>query len=331
LCFVSPPRLTKGRGYGYILPVKSFEGVARSARSIAQSPRGRRWLQLGVVAVVLLFFGVALWKLLPDVLAYRDWTLDPTYLALACVIMVARGPVGAYGWWLTLRRLGYRLPFWRSVRVVNFSNMAGYVPGSMWHAVSRVYLAEREGVPRLVSAISVGIEAVMVLLGSLLVGSLSLIGWKDAPIWAGLALLLAILAVMSRPQVLFAALNWLLVRLKRKPLEVSLTARDMFSLLPSFVLNWLMYGVLSWMLVAALDPTLPLAQMPLIAGIFTISWQVGYLTPVPQGVGVREGVIVGLLNGLAGVPVPVAAVSALLARALSILGVAVWAAIGTRL
>lgn len=305
--------------------------AAHNWARLAHSPRGRRWLQLGAISLILVFFAWAVYKLAPDLAEYKSWRFDPFYLLVASLIMFVRGPIGAYGWWLTLTRLGYRLPWWRSVRIVYYSNMAGFIPGSMWHAVSKVVLAEKEGVPRMVGAISVGVESVMVLLGALIVSSLGLFGWKDAPLWYLLVLLVAIMALVLRPQILLRSLNWLLVRLKRKPLDVQLTARDMLLLLPSFVLNWALYGVLCWALVASLIPDLPLSSMPLVAGIFTAAWQLGYLTPVPQGVGVREGVLVALLSSLVGIPVPVATAAALLARVWSILGVAVWAAISTRL
>lgn len=282
------------------------------------------------MALVLVSFAFAVYKLAPDLAEYKDWHFNPYYLLAASVIMFARGPIGAYGWWLTLTRLGHRLPWWRTVRIVYYSNMAGFIPGSVWDKVSKVMLAEKEGLPRLVGVISVGIESVMVLLGALVVSALTLLGWKDAPLWAGLALLVGIMALVLQPQLLLRLLNWLLLRLKRKPLNIQLTARDMLLLLPSFVLNWALYGVLSWALVASLMPSLPLSTLPLMAGIFTLAWQLGYLTPVPQGVGVREGVLVALLSSLVGIPVPVATAAALLARVWSILGVAVWAAISTR-
>ncbi len=310
--------------------MKSFQAVADNARSMVQSPRTRRWLQVGVVGLALIFFGLAALKLLPELGTY-SWQVDPLYLLAAAVIMVGRGPVGAYGWWLIMRQLGYKLPWWRSVRIVYYSNMAGFIPGSMWHAVSRVYLAEQEGVPRLITVISVGFEVVMVLLGSLVVSSFSLLAWHDAPVWVGVALLMGIMALLLQPQTLFKGINLALLKLKRKPLEVQLTARDMLRLLPTFVLNWALYGTLSWALVAALMPDLPLSLLPLLSGIFTVAWQAGYLTPIPQGVGVRELFLVSLLTGLAGIPAPVAAAAALLSRVWSLLGVAVWGAISTRL
>src|SRR5437868_13026552 len=99
------------------------------------------------VALVVLFFALALLSQPPQILRY-NWALDPTYLALAFVLLLLRGPVVVYGWWAVMRVLGYRLPFRTAIRIGYHSALARYLPGQMWYAVSRVYLAEKEGVPR---------------------------------------------------------------------------------------------------------------------------------------------------------------------------------------
>ncbi|MBF6614920.1 MAG: flippase-like domain-containing protein [Chloroflexi bacterium] len=305
----------------------AVKSIAATATHLLQSSRARRWLQVALAALVLLFFGRALYEVAPRLLSY-NWQLDPTYLLISLLIMLARGPIGAYGWWAIVRRLGYPLTWAQSLRLVSISSVAGFVPGSMWHAVSRVYLADKEGMPRLTSVMSMGIETVMVLLGALIVASLSLIGWHDAPVWGGVALLAALLAMVLQPQLLFRVLNWALVRLKRKPVEVQLSARDMLALLWPYLLNWLLYGVMSFAIVAALYPQLSIAYLPVTAGIFTASWAIGYLVVfVPQGWGVREVIITTVLAGLLGLPVAVAAGAALLSRGWSIVGVALWGAV----
>src|SRR5438477_6511897 len=118
----------------------------------------RRGLQALVAGLVLLFFGLALYSQLPLILSYH-WVFDPAYFAVAAIVLIARGPAQVYPWWAIIRRLGYDLPFKTTVRLVYHSALARYLPGQMWYAVSRVYLAEKEGVPRLVTAVSMGLEA----------------------------------------------------------------------------------------------------------------------------------------------------------------------------
>jgi len=100
-------------------------------------------LQIIVTALVVLFFGLALFDIIPRVLAY-PWDLKPGWLAIAFVLLVLRGPVPVYGWWAILKQLGYTLDWRRSTRILYYSAMAGYLPGSVWHAVSRVMF---EGTP----------------------------------------------------------------------------------------------------------------------------------------------------------------------------------------
>ena len=294
------------------------------------SPQVRRWAQVIVTLLVLFFFGLALYEIWPQLASYQ-WHVEPGWLVLALGILVARGPLSVWGWWLILRRLGYPLSFPQSIRIVYYSALAGYLPGSMWYVVSRVFMAEKAGVPRLVGAISVAIESVLVLLATLAVAGLSLAAWPDPPLWA-VAVMIALLAgVIWRPDLFFRLVDWGLKRIGRQPLGVRLSSRDVVLIMIPFVLSWLAFGLIFFALLAALYPGLPLVYEPVVTGIFTVAWLGGYLAIfVPQGLGVRELIIVSLL-AVIGVPAPVATAAALLGRLWSILGVGIWAAISVGL
>lgn len=307
--------------------MKSLTGTANN---LLHSPIARRRLQVAVLALIVLFFALALFSQLPKILSY-NWVLDPAYLALAFVLLLLRGPIVIYGWWAIMRVLGYPLPFLTSIRIGYHSALARYLPGQMWYAVSRVYLAEKEGVPRVITAVSVGIETALLVVGAGIVASLSLIVWRDAPLWLGIVVLAILLALVTQPRLLFAALNWGLLRFKRKPVEVQLSRWDMLRLLWPFTLNWLHYGVMSYALTASLYPALSWTQLPAVVGLFTAAWLIGFLTIfVPQGFFVREGLVITFLTTLLGIPAPVATAAALLSRAWTMLGEAIWAAISTR-
>lgn len=283
------------------------------------------------VAAVLGFFGLALYSQLPDILRYQ-WVFDPAYFALAWIVVIARGPAQVYPWWAIVRRLGYRIPFRRGIRIVYHSALARYLPGQMWYAVSRMYLTDKEGIPRVVTAVSLGLEIALLVVSAGLVASLSLLVWRDAPLWLGAVVLAVLLALVVQPRFLFGMLNWGLARIGRQPIEVELSRLDIMRLLGPFVFNWLVYGLVSFAFTASLYPSLSWAQAPAITGIFTAAWLVGFLTIiVPQGILVREGMIFALLPALLGVPAPVAAASALLSRLSTMVGEGIWAAISTRL
>jgi glycosyltransferase 2 family protein len=308
--------------------VRSLPGTATQ---ILQSPAVRRRLQVLIVALVLLFFGLALYSQLPLILNYH-WVFDPAYFAVALLVLIARGPAQVYPWWAIIRRLGYALPFSKTIRIVYHSALARYLPGQVWYAVSRVYLAEKEGVPRLVTAVSMGLEAALLVASAALVASLSLVVWRDAPLWLGAIVLAALLALILQPRLFFGGLNWGLTRIGRQPLELELSRSDVLRLLWPFVFNWLLYGVMSFALTASLYPALSWTQAPALTGLFVAAWLIGFLTIiVPQGLVIREGLIFTFLTTLLGVPAPVATATAILSRGWTMLGEGIWAAISTRL
>jgi uncharacterized membrane protein YbhN (UPF0104 family) len=303
---------------------------AQRPRPLQKSGRWTRVLQWCVTLVIVGFFSFAIYSVLPDILSYH-WQFDPLWLLLALVLILVRGPIGAHGWWAIMRQLGYKLPWWRNLRIVYYSTLAGYVPGGMWHAVSRIYLADREGVPPVITGVGVVIESALVTLGAAMIAPLAALSWPEFPVWAVVGTLVVLCGFVLFPNFLFRLLDWLLVRFKREPAQVRMTPLDMLILLSPYALNWLLFGAMSFALVAALYPSLPLEQAPAVAGVHVTAWLLGYLAFfVPQGLVVREAVIVGFLAGVLGLPTPIATAAALLNRVWSMLGVGIWGAVASR-
>ncbi|HUS16271.1 MAG TPA: hypothetical protein VM536_14835, partial [Chloroflexia bacterium] len=101
----------------------------------------RRVLQIAVIAVVFYYLGKSVWDRWPDIETY-PWQVNGTYLVLALLVLIARGPIICFGWQRILAYMGYALPWKTAVRIYFYSGLAKYMPGSMWYAVGRVLLAE---------------------------------------------------------------------------------------------------------------------------------------------------------------------------------------------
>ena len=68
-------------------------------------------------------------------LNWGDVWIIPAIIGCAGVLIVAvdlakmaRAPLGAYGWWSIVERLGYRLGGRETLRIMSHSNVAGFVP-----------------------------------------------------------------------------------------------------------------------------------------------------------------------------------------------------------
>jgi uncharacterized membrane protein YbhN (UPF0104 family) len=87
------------------------------------------------------------------------------------------------------------------------------------------------------------------------------------------------------------------------------------------VLSWLMFAAFQVLVVQALGLLL-VSELITLAGVFLLSWLLGYLSFVaPSGLGVREAFLVALLGPFMGAPqaVAVAAVSRVLMIAVEVL------------
>lgn len=297
------------------------------ARGLLGHRRLRHAIQVAIIGLVLFFLARKLWAEWPAIRAYA-WHVEWGYLLLGLVVLMLRGPIICLGWRLILRYLGYTLPWRQAIRIYFYSGLAKYLPGSLWYAVGRVLLAEQAGVPKMVTSVSVAIETALVTVASILVGALALTVRPDMPWWPLAVVLAGLLGFLAWPRPWFALMNRGLVILGRAPVSVPITGRQLLLLLPPFVLNWVAYGFISFFWTAALYPALPWSEWPAITGLFTVTWVIGFLTLlVPNGWGVREGLLVALLPSLLGLPVAVAVGAALLSRLGSIFGEAAWAAI----
>jgi uncharacterized membrane protein YbhN (UPF0104 family) len=97
--------------------------------------------------------------------------------------------------------------------------------------------------------------------------------------------------------------------------------------------NWTLYGLVASLSLAGVsaDAGTYLASFPAVIGCFCASvLGAAVVLFVPQGLVVREGVFVFLLNTLLGVPIPEAVAAAALTRLIATLAEAAWASIAMR-
>jgi hypothetical protein len=299
--------------------------------SLLRNRRVRTGLQLLIVGLIAVFVVRAVAREWDDIRRY-EWQIQPGYLLAGIGLTILRGPVILAGWRAVLARLGYPLGARAAVRVYFTSGMAKYLPGSLWFAVGRVLLAEGEGVPRRITSLSIGIETALITVAALSVATLGLTALPAVPIWPYALVGAGLVAFLIWPRPVFALMNRGLGLLGRAPVDVRLGWRDLARWLPLFLLNWAVYGLISYCWTAAVFPPLTPADLPSLTGLYTAAWVIGFLAlVVPNGWGVREGALITGLTGLLGLPLPAAGAAAVLSRLGGIAGEAIWAASAIRL
>ncbi|HEX8033256.1 MAG TPA: lysylphosphatidylglycerol synthase transmembrane domain-containing protein [Ktedonobacterales bacterium] len=246
-------------------------------------------------------------------LATYDWHLSWGLLVAGFALLVAQELSFAFIWRSILARMGSRLDIVSSQRIYLGAEFVRYIPGNVWHVITRVLWAEQRGVPKTIGFASMVVELATKIVSAALVFAVSLLFWPDTSaltaqvdiprgvlVTAG-AVLLPLLLLGLYPPVLRGVLNFGLKKLGREPVQFALSYRDMLLITLYWSLSWVVAGVGFYLLVRSIVAT-PLAVslttgLVLAAGIYALGWDVGFLSFItPSGVGFREAALVILLT-----------------------------------
>jgi len=310
--------------------------VQQQGRALARAQqvlrRHKRLVQVGVLALIIVFLGVSVSKSWAQ-LAGHPWHVQWGLLVAALSLLIAQELSYAVVWRAILARMGGRLDLLSSQRIYLGAEFVRYIPGNVWHVITRVLWAEQRGVPKSIGFASMIVELATKLASGALVFAASLLFWPDTRgLLAGLphgalvtasALLIPLLLFGLYPRLLRGALNTGLRRLGRAPVRFTLTYADVLLITLYWSLSWVVAGVGFYLLVQALIAApLPATALPLAIGIYAIGWDIGFLAFVtPSGLGFREVALVFLLTQSQLVPLAagaaVATVVAVVARLLA--------------
>ncbi len=294
-----------------------------------QRPVLQKILQIAVPLLIVVFFLGQVkndWsQLTAHTFQWNAWLLALAFLGFMLQEL-------SYGliWQSVLARLGHRLDLRLCLRIYLASEFVRYIPGNVWHVITRILWVGKYGVSRPIAFASMTVELITKLAAGALVFALSLLFWHDLGavgsllhgtlvVVVGVGTMLALLVVLY-PRVLNGLLNLALRLLKRDPVVLTLRYSDILFITLAWCVSWLVAGCAFYVLLLALWPAAPLAALPICIGIYAIAWDVGFVSFItPSGLGFREAVIVGLFALSLPLPIGLGIVIAFLSRLVSTL------------
>ncbi len=259
--------------------------------------------------------------------------VGPTALVLALSMTVISMLISGVVWTRVLWCLGHHAALHVGITLYAGTGLAAYVGSGAGAAGECIVLLRRHGV-------SAG-RAVLVL------GLASVVGFLGCVVWApcGVVLLTAPAATHALPGLgthgplvvmiataacgvgalvilMLVALcprrctRWHVARLLLDPsgLPLRLSLPHLLSLIPVAAIGWVVGTVPLWVLVRAAAPSAGVSLLAAI-GVQAVAAVIGSVTFfLPNGLGARDGAVLGLLVAGAGVPLPAAAAAAVLVR-----------------
>lgn len=317
---------------GGIQQIESRTYIARGVKTVTLKT-GLRVTRVIVTVMVLATFLIAL---VAQGSAIRDyqWKVPWPPLVVAGALALVRGFFVVYPWWRIVRVWDNSLPLPRAMRLYFHSSLTRYLPGQWWYVPARVALASEEGVRPAVTLTSTAVETILVTGSAVSVAIVGMATISTLPTEARLALLgggLALpLALAFSPRLTMRVANRLLKRRGYEPVGEALPSRELVRVLAGCYANWLLYGAVAAILLQAMDGG-DTGQVLAVIGLFTASVLGGALGLfVPQGLVIREGLLVTLLHSLLGVPVPVAVAAAVSSRLFAMTAEGLWALASSR-
>lgn len=289
---------------------------------VSKSVRAKVWRWVGWLAgaAFVALLAPALWQALRG----QDWSTVTVLaeqgdrgrlgllLAGALLVTTVAPLLGMLSWRAIMVDLGASLSTPQAVRMFCVGFFSKYLPVKGLALVLAARMARTSGVTmgRFFGAgvLSMAVTTLTAFAVGLLAG-VTLLG--DRVGWLLLALVpIAVMVVW--PQLINRAVGWAMRVLRRPPPQALLSARGMRRGVLWQCLAWLVSGLHLWLLALAVNAA-PGRSLLLCLGAFSLATAIGVLViVVPDGIGVREAVLMGALTTV--LPVPQAAVVVVASR-----------------
>lgn len=258
-----------------------------------------------LLIAVFWYVGDALYRSLAmlDVAVLR---LDPLRIVLGIGTVSAGMCAGIWTYRKFYSALGEQLSWKQSFVLLAVPAAGKYLPGKWFTVAGHVSIARRYGIILRVSGASVLLLTGMGVLTNTALGFLLLLPDYAAGKWGWLvfggAVGTALMVVMSLtyPRFYWRVVNFVLATFKQPVVEGSFGSRTMAELLVGSLLqNGLYVCGLSLIVLGTME--LPLRTLPAIVGASCLAGLIGFLAVfAPAGIGVREGVLLGMLIPVVG-------------------------------
>jgi hypothetical protein len=263
-----------------------------------------------------------------EVLVTYRWRFDYMAALMVFIWYSAALLVAAVGWNLIMGRLTGVPDFRRNFKLYCYTNLVRRLPGLPWWLLGRVYLYEQDGVARSITTASSLVElAAIILSGGLIYLTTQFFSARptSGPDHVWLLALLFLGLLVSHPRLIQTAgrrLGWTQV-------PTDLTWQDTLIWVGTYAAVWAIGGMILLSGINIIFP-LPVTQLPGVTGAWTLSGLMATLiTLAPMGLGIKEATLTLLLQPY--MPVPLAAIVAILLRVELTLAELTWAVLSLRL
>lgn len=267
--------------------------------------KNKSWKK-NLIKVVGLTVGLLiLWFMIKEII--ENWAAIQPYLsnmkiplfALSVLVYGAAFLFTGYNWTYLLWKMEAGPGRREYLNAHMVSALARYIPGGIWSIVGKAYFCNQKGVSKQATTVSIILEYVFQIISSglffiLLIPFLFKTGIQTALVLVCAAAFVVILVIL--PNCINLGIRILARILKKDCGAIQLKRKFVYQVLFRYAAAWAVTGMGLILLVSAFSDTGFMQDIILVLS-YPVSWVVGFLSPSPNGMGIREAILRILLGG----------------------------------
>ncbi len=253
---------------------------------------------LGIlIAIIIVFFFIksfiSNWSAIKGYLI----TINVRLFIVSLIIYAAVFFLTGWNWTTMIENFNGGVNKKKYIHFFLYSSLARYIPGGIWNIAGRVYLCEKDGMRKGATAFSIVFEHVFQIMSSGVFLILLIANEKLFGSYTGIGVILGTISVIIFPffikKVVFHFLN------SKDIVDSALCEVFTFRFYLRYMIRycgvWLLTGISIICLVFSFL-SIDLSQMKILALSYPVSWVIGFLSPTPNGMGTKEGMMIFFLR-----------------------------------
>ena len=246
---------------------------------------------IGILICVFLGIEVSKYLSLVDI---QELDVNYYYLVLLSLFLIFYYLFNSLIWVKIINGCGEKLNWKTGIIIHTYSQAAKYLPGGMWNVLGRVFLCTKNGMNVARVSASVFLEIILnIVAGGILV---VITGYStlNLNIYIILVAGLLIIAWFYKPNLVIKPALSIYKKWKKQEIELNVSRMQLIIWTLFFTGAWLLYSLVFYFFITGILH-IPINYM-FSVGTLIFSWLVGFISPIPGGLGVREGSMAALLS-----------------------------------
>ncbi|NLJ49480.1 MAG: hypothetical protein GX428_07840 [Candidatus Atribacteria bacterium] len=239
-----------------------------------------------------------------DTFSTFNWKINIPFLLLSAILHGFSVSSNCFAWHLMVKHFSKEVSWRTNLYIFGVSTLARRIPMPIWYLGSRLALYPPKGISTQIVTVASAFEAVFLGLSGALLSLLFLMLYPSLtnaiPSFVVLVTVCVVLALLLiagfHPTLFLRILNWFLDRVKKEPLNSSVSRSKMLTWLLVYIFAWLFEGVAIFFVFSGLTG---ISQNFYFAvGIGILSTFVGIIAQLlPAGFGLKELSLSLLVSG----------------------------------